>query len=76
MNIRLTAMNNETLLTVTNEIGPQVCKNDDGTLYVINGTYLGHCVIDNICVVFSVKNETSYITKIELVTPYTRQTPP
>lgn len=76
MNIRLTAMNGDTLLTLTNERGPQECVADDGTNYVITGKYLGHCVIDNLCIMFSVRNEDCYITKIELIVDESADTAP
>ena len=62
MNIRLTAINDDTLLTVTNERGPIKGVGDDGSEQVIPGKYLGHASVGNICVVFSVKDGISYIT--------------
>ena len=67
MNVRLTAINEDTLLTVTNEIGPLRCISDDYEQVVIEGKYLGHTTIGNDCIVFSVKDEWSYITKIEFI---------
>lgn len=49
-NIRLTARGEDTLLTVTNERGPLYTK------LHIEGTYLGHCLIDKYLVIFSTEN--------------------
>ena len=55
-NIRLTAREGETLLSVTNEKGPKelVIKNNDGNRNAyIQGTILGHCVLNDYLVLFT-----------------------
>lgn len=59
-NIRITARNGETLLSVTNEKGPKelIIKNSIGTNVLITGTILGHCVLNNYLVLFTHEDTT------------------
>ena len=52
-NIRLTAKEGDTLLSMTNEKGPSIAKDDGDIDIVIQGQYIGHCVIGNYLTVFS-----------------------
>lgn len=64
-NIRLTARGEDTLITLTNEKGPEY-KNIQ-----IQGTYLGHCLLEKFLVVFSTNSgneKPDYITRINLDT--------
>jgi hypothetical protein len=53
-NIRITAREGETLLSVTNEKGPKelTLKNSAGNNTVISGTIIGHCVLGSYLVLF------------------------
>lgn len=55
LNIRLTARNGDTMMSMTNEKGTQIIQGVDslGGSSVMVGTYLGHCVIDDKLVVFT-----------------------
>ena len=54
-NIRLTAREGNTLLSVTNEKGTKECILKDATgETTINGDYVGHCVLNNYLVLFTV----------------------
>lgn len=71
-NIRLTARNEKnTLLSVTNE------KGTSGTDIVLNGTYLGHCLLNKYLVVFTADkisdSNADYIYRIDLSDPTYRQ---
>lgn len=59
-NIRITAREGETLLSITNERGPKelVIKNNIGTNVSITGTILGHCVLNNYLVLFTHEDNT------------------
>ena len=65
-NIRLTARENNSLLSITNERGTE----DTGIS--INGQYVGHCLLNQYLVVFSTKfnpmtlSSVDYITRIDL----------
>lgn len=64
-NIRLTAREEDTLLSVTNEKGPKDLN------LTINGTYLGHCLLNEYLVVMSTTSTvdtagSDYITRINL----------
>ena len=65
-NIRLTARENNSLLSITNERGTE----DTGIS--INGQYVGHCLLNQYLVVFSTKfnpitlSSIDYITRIDL----------
>lgn len=69
-NIRLTAREEDTLLSITNERGPNQIKDKDGKNIEIKGTYLGHCLLNKYLVIFSTDaiNERDYITRIDLST--------
>lgn len=61
-NIRFTARDNSTLLSMTNERGTKIVDRS------IVGSYIGHCVVGNYLVVFTVNNKDStlnYIHRIE-----------
>jgi len=53
-NIRITAREGETLLSITNERGPKQLqlKSSSGSNVSISGTILGHCVLNNYLVLF------------------------
>lgn len=63
-NIRLTAREDGTLLSVTNEKGNKARTITGLTNSLIAGTYLGHAIINNILVVFTLDGSTSKIFKI------------
>ena len=54
-NIRITAVNNDTLLSITNEKGPSQIplKDAGGTDTTMSGTFMGHCVLGKYIVVFT-----------------------
>ena len=54
-NIRLTAREGNTLLSVTNEKGTKECilKNSNNEEVTIVGSYIGHCVLNNYLVLFT-----------------------
>lgn len=56
-NIRLTARGEDTLLTITNERGPEEMG------ISITGTYLGHCLLGNYLVVFSTTSKSDDTTE-------------
>lgn len=61
-NIRFTARDDSTLLSMTNEKGTKIIAK------LIVGSYIGHCVVGNYLVVFTVNNKDStlnYIYRIE-----------
>lgn len=58
-NIRFTARDNSTLLSMTNEKGTKIITR------LIVGSYIGHCVVGNYLVVFTVNNKLNYIHRIE-----------
>lgn len=61
-NIRFTARDDSTLLSMTNEKGTKIITK------LIVGSYIGHCVVGNYLVVFTVNNKDStlnYIHRIE-----------
>ena len=61
-NIRFTARDDSTLLSMTNERGTKIVDRS------IVGSYIGHCVVGNYLVVFTVNNKDStlnYIHRIE-----------
>ena len=77
INIRITAREDNTLLSITNERGPK-----DLNIQVL-GTYIGHCVLNQYLVVFSttstIRNSDGsttgkdYITRINLDTKVTEE---
>lgn len=62
-NIRITSINDNTLLSVTNEKLPSEEK------LKIEGTYLGHCILNKYITVFTVNDQTntSYIYRLESI---------
>lgn len=64
-NIRITARDNNTLLSITNERGPKDLNIE------VSGIYLGHCTLNQYLIVFSTDEATSsdYITRIDLDNP-------
>ena len=61
LNIRVTARDNDTQLSVTNERGTSIVKYGNSNI-IFNGAYVGHCVLGNYLVVFTHKNSyTPYI---------------
>ncbi len=66
-NIRITAMDNNTLLSITNEKGnEQVAMiGEDGQNILIQGTVLGYNTVGKYLIVFSTDNSTDYIYRLE-----------
>ena len=62
-NIRLTAREQDTLLAMTNEKGTTRLLNG----VVINGKYLGHAVLNNYLVLFTINGDNNYIYRIDKV---------
>ena len=62
-NIRLTAREQDTLLAMTNEKGTTRLLNG----VVINGKYLGHAVLNNYLVLFTISGSTNYIYRIDKI---------
>lgn len=75
-NIRITAREGETLLSVTNERGPKELKLVDsyGDKLPISGTIIGHCTINNYLILFTTADsdsegnmqQTDYIYRIDM----------
>lgn len=65
LNIRFTVREDNTQMCITNERGPlaAVAEEDESEID-ITGLYLGHCVIDDTCVVFTKTDTVSYIWEI------------
>ena len=59
-NIRLTAREGDTMLSITNEKGTSEIGNVS-----FAGKFLGYCVLDNYLVVFTADNNTDYIYRID-----------
>lgn len=62
-NIRLTAREQDTLLAMTNEKGTTRLLKD----VIINGKYLGHAVLNNYLVLFTINGDNNYIYRIDKV---------
>ena len=60
LNVRLTTREGDTLMSITNE------KGTSSSLTSITGDYLGHTLLNEFLVVFSVQGSNSYITRIDL----------
>lgn len=60
-NIRLTPLDHDTLLSVTNEKGPLKVSNVQ-----LSGTTIGYCVLNNHIVVFTTDNTTDRIYRVDL----------
>ena len=67
-NIRITAREGETLLSVTNEKGPKTMtlRNTEGNIAALPGTILGHCVLNNYLILFLHDDKADYITRIDM----------
>lgn len=70
-NIRLTAREGDTMLSITNEKGTSEIN---GVYFT--GSFLGYCVLDNYLVVFTadIKNNTDYIYRIDKNDDYKQET--
>ena len=67
MNIRLTAMDNKTLLAVTNERGnKKLLVEDEDTKQniTISGNYVGHCIVGKYLILFTTTNNNDYIYRL------------
>ena len=64
MNIRFTARDGDTMLSITNEKGTLLLSD-----LSMQGTYLGHCVINDYVIVFTHSTNTSLPDYIYKVTP-------
>ena len=66
-NIRITARDSNTLLSVTNERGTKECVLKDSNLQeaTIEGNYLGHCVLNDYLVLFTLYNDVTNIYRLE-----------
>ena len=68
LNIRMTARDGDTLLSITNERGTSVVKDSSSVTprdIEFKGTYLGHCVINNYLIVFTTDNSKDYIYRVD-----------
>lgn len=65
-NIRITAINGDTLLSVTNEKGPKEIqlKDKDSSAVSLEGICLGHCILGKYIVLFT-KDTNDYIYRLE-----------
>lgn len=64
-NIRLTARDGDTLLSVTNEKGIESAKNIQNETITVTGRYMGHCVLGGYLTVFTTSDSKDYIYRIE-----------
>lgn len=67
MNIRLTAMDNKTLLAVTNERGnKKLLVEDEDTKQNITilGNYVGHCIVGKYLILFTTNSTNDYIYRL------------
>ncbi len=66
-NIRLTAREDNTLLSVTNEKGTKECelKDKSGNIVTIIGQYIGHCILNNYVILFTSSEDKDYIYRLE-----------
>ena len=69
-NIRITAREDTTLLSVTNEKCNMALNvlSVDGNLFIL-GLYVGHAVLNNYLVLFTVRNDVSNIWRLDLTKP-------
>lgn len=68
LNIRMTARDGDTLLSITNEKGTSVVKDSSSVTpkdIEFKGTYLGNCVINNYLIVFTTDNSKDYIYRVD-----------
>lgn len=63
-NIRITAKENTTLLSVTNEKGNKAIQDSTNSDITFQGTAIGYCVLNNYLILFTVDSNTSYIYRI------------
>ena len=68
LNVRLTAMDDKTLLAITNERGNKkiLIKDSSNNNFSIIGNYVGHCIVGKYLVLFTVKDK-SYIYKFKFI---------
>ena len=69
-NIRLTAREGDTLFAMTNEKGTSQVVDGSNNQITMNGSYLGHCVLNNYLTVFTKDNNYDYIYRIEKGNPF------
>lgn len=69
-NIRITAREDTTLLSVTNEKGNSALNviSEDDNQFIL-GQYVGHAVLNNYLVLFTVRNDISNIWRLDLTKP-------
>ena len=68
LNIRMTARDGDTMLSITNEKGTSIVEDsslDTPRDIEFKGTYLGHCVINNYLIVFTTDNSKDYIYRVD-----------
>lgn len=66
LNIRLTAQDDNTLMSITNAKGNKQITLDSAIL----GSYLGHAVLNNYIVIFTINDSTGYIYRIDTENHY------
>ena len=66
LNIRLTAHDDNTLMSITNAKGNKQITLDSA----ISGSYLGHAVLNNYIVIFTIDDSTGYIYRIDTENHY------
>lgn len=69
-NVRMTARDGDTMLSITNEKGTSIVEDSSLTTpreIEFKGTYLGHCVINNYLIVFTTDSDTTkdYIYRVD-----------
>lgn len=67
-NVRMTARDGDTMLSITNEKGTSIVEDSSLTTpkeIEFKGTYLGHCVINNYLIVFTTDNGKDYIYRVD-----------
>lgn len=69
-NIRLTAREGDTLLAMTNEKGTSQVVDGSNNQITMNGSYLGHCVLNDYLTVFTKDSDYDYIYRIEKNNPF------
>lgn len=69
-NIRLTAREGDTLFAMTNERGTSKVLDALGTQITMEGSYLGHCVLNKYVTVFTKSGTVDHIYRIEKNTPF------
>ena len=66
LNIRLTAHDDNTLMSITNAKGNKQITLDSA----ISGSYLGHAILNNYIVIFTINDSTGYIYRIDTENHY------